>query len=337
LSRSFTLDLLLSRVSRVWQDWWFDEIPPHIYALLRILLGLLGCVTLLGVSNLSEFWDLGGFVSAEDRGLGLKAFLLAHNLGTVGGRGLFFGSFGVFAAMAAGVKTNITVPLGLFASLMDLSWNYLPHSGAYSAMLAVLFCLVWTDCGSVWSFDSWLARRQGAAPEAARYPIAPLRLIRLQVGLIYLSTGIRKLYSEHWRDGSAIHYVLSTNVYQRFPHDLPLRLEPIATLLTYIVLVWEVGFLFAVLWRPTRRLVLVLGVLLHLGMQAMIEIGPFAWVMLASYAAFLEPSTVPALPRRAWNVVTRLGRSAETAPTERSPIVAPSSAAAAVMRDGAGR
>ena len=285
--------------------WWLAEIPPHIYSLLRILFGLLGCLTLIGVWNFPAFWDLSGFVSSQDRGLGLKAFLLARDLGDVGGRVLFFASLAAFVAMTVGIYSRAAVAAALIASLMDLSWNYLPHSGAYVAVQTILFCLIWADCGSVWSLDAWLERRRGDDDEPLPYSIAPLMMIRLQVGLIYFSTGFRKLFSEHWRDGSAVHYVLNTNVYQRFPHDLPPSLDPFATLLTYLILGWELAFLFALAYRPTRRLVVILGLLLHLGMFATIEIGPFGLVMVASYVAFLEPSKLPRLPDRLASVLKR--------------------------------
>jgi hypothetical protein len=287
----------LNSILNAWQRWTFTEIPPHIYSLLRILFGVIGCITLIGVSDLATFWDLSGFVSSQDRGLGLKAFLLARDLGDIGGRVLFFASLGAFAAMALGWLSRASVAAALVASLMDLSWNYLPHSGAYVAVQTILFCLIWADCGSVWSLDAWLERRRGIANEPLPYPIAPLQMIRLQVGLIYFSTGLRKLYSEHWRDGSAVHYVLNSTIYRRFPHAVPVSLDPFLTVLTYAILIWELVFLFALAYGPTRRAVLVVGVLMHLGMFATIEIGPFGLVMLASYVAFLDPSKVPALPR----------------------------------------
>ena len=77
-------------------------------------------------------------------------------------------------------------------------------------------------------------------------------------------------------------------------------------------LVLIVGFLFALLYAPTRRLVLVLGVLLHVGMLFTMEIGPFGWVMLASYTSFIDPALVPMLPRRLVALVSnRIGTAAD--------------------------
>ena len=147
-------------------------------------------------------------------------------------RSCHFGCLASFVAMAVGFASGTAVALALAASLVQLSWNYLPLSGAHHAFQAVLFCLVWADCGAVWSVDAWLARRRDGhvgTVRPPRYPIAPLRLIRVQVALIYLSSGLWKLFNPQWRDGSAVHYVLSNNVYHRFPWGVPQWMEGLTT------------------------------------------------------------------------------------------------------------
>jgi hypothetical protein len=264
---------------------------------LRIAFGVISCLSLLGVGNLSEFWDLDGFVPT-DRGVGLKPFLALYGLGNFGGRALFFGSFTAYLCMAVGFQSPWAVALSLAASITELSWNYFPLSGAYTTNQVMLFCLIWADCGSVWSVDAWLKRRRSDESAVSPALIAPLRLLRFQVALIYLNTGLRKLFVDQWRNGTAVYYVVNNNVFRRFPFHIPAGLEWCATLLTYFTLFWEIGFIFMILYGPTRRVALIVGVLLHLGMFAVIEIGPFPWVMLASYLAFLDPETVPRLPQR---------------------------------------
>jgi hypothetical protein len=324
LSQSSLLSRAVSSVLGAWQRFWFAEIPPHIYGLLRILIGLIACATLLGLRDLPAFWSLDGIVPASDRGLGVKAFLLSHGLGTIAGRGLFFFSLASFASMALGFRTGLAVPLSLVSSLVQISWNVLPLSGAQAVVQVVLFCLIWTDCGAVWSVDAWLAAKRevdsgGQGPPLAL--IAPLRLVRFQVAMIYLSTGLWKLFSEQWRDGSALHYVLNNHLFRRYPVGLPVSLDWLATAATYGTLFWELGFAFMLLYAPTRRLALVAGVLIHIGMLATIEIGPFSWVMLATYTAFLDPWKVPTLPKELLRDVPANRRSALSSRPTTAPVV----------------
>jgi hypothetical protein len=295
-----------------WERFWFAEIPPHCYALLRILFGMLAVVSLLQVRELTLFWDVDGLVPGMQDGMGVKASLFASGLGHVVGRGLFFAILASYGCMALGLWSTMSVAVSFLALSAQVYWNHLPLTGAHSVIQAIVLCLVFADCGAVWSLDSWLARRRGANDGvlgAVTYPIAPLRLIRVQIALIYLSSGLWKLFNEQWRDGSAVHYVLNNNVYQRFRLQVPPGLDWLTTLLTYGVLFWEISFGLMILYRPTRRIAIIVGVMMHLGMLTMIEIGPFGWVMLASYVSFLEPERVPSLPARFRHMFVRPSRS----------------------------
>jgi Vitamin K-dependent gamma-carboxylase len=283
-----------------WERFWFAHIPPHIYALLRIAFGLVGCWTLFGLRDLSTFWFLDGLVPMDVGAATLKQYFVVHGLGHAAGLVLYVSTAASFVAMTIGLQTRVAVTAALFASLMQVTWNYLPLSGADAAMRVFLFCLVWADSGSVWSVDAWLAaRRNIAAPSAPeRSSIAPLRLLRFQVALIYLNAGIWKIFNPYWRNGSAVHYVVQSNVYRRLPHGMPLAFDHVVSLLTYGTLAWELSFAFLLLFARTRRIALVGGILIHLGMLLTIEVGPFHFVMLASYLAFLEPDAVPQLSYR---------------------------------------
>jgi hypothetical protein len=46
------------------------------------------------------------------------------------------------------------------------------------------------------------------------------------------------------------------------------------------------------LHRWTRRAALTLGVLMHVGMWATLDLGTFSFVMLASYIAFIPPERI---------------------------------------------
>jgi hypothetical protein len=290
-----------------WERFWFATIPPHIYALLRIAFGVVGCVTLFGLRDLPTFWFLDGLVPLDVGAVALKQYLIVHGWTHAAGTVLYVSTVLSFLAMTVGVQTHVAVPAALFTSLMQVAWNYLPLSGADAAMRVFLFCLVWSDCGSVWSVDAWLARRHAdalasAAPSSS---VAPLRLIRFQVALIYFNAGIWKLFNPHWRDGTAVHYVVQSNVYRRLPHGVPLAFDQLVSLLTYATLAWELTFALLLLSSRTRKVALIAGILIHLGMWSTIEIGPFHFVMLASYVAFLEPSLVSRLPARFTSVLGR--------------------------------
>ena len=276
-----------------WREFWFAPISPHIYAVLRIGLGLSGIVVLLTRADVAAFWDPAGFVPPGGTLGALKDWLREHNLGWWGGLALFTGSLGIFAAMTFGLFARVTVPLAFVAALTQTRWNHLPLTGADEVLRSLLFCLMWTDTGRVWSVDAWWRRTRGIDPgPSTPASIAPLRLIRFQVALVYLSAALFKMDSVVWRNGTAVYYVLNSNVHQRIPYFVPAHLEWLTTSATYLTLIWELAFVPLVLVRRTRTLALALGVCIHLGMLVFMEVGPFHLVMLASYPAFLAPATI---------------------------------------------
>jgi hypothetical protein len=299
-----------ARAAEAWRRLWFTQVPPHIYAALRIALGLSGLAILLTRSDISAFWDPAGFVPWDvGPASAVKRWLVANDFGWIAGRLLYAGSAVVLVAMTLGLWTRMTVPLSFLAALVQQAWNPLPMTGADGALRAFLFCLMWTDSGAVWSVDASRTGRDSldAAPPLRLLSIAPLRLMRFQLALIYLSAGLYKIDSVIWRNGSAVYYVLNSNVHQRVGYFVPPEFEVVTTLATYLTLLWELGFTILILFKSTRRWALMLGVGIHLGMFTFMEVGPFHLVMLASYVAFLDPARVGRLAgplRRAYRSVS---------------------------------
>jgi hypothetical protein len=271
-----------------WMRFWFREVPPHVFALMRILFGLLGCAMVLALSDVDAYWLPGGLVTGEALGLEERLHI---GWGQLAGRLLFAGTLLAFVATTVGFRSRLTVALAFVATVLHATWNSLPLSAAHEVHRSVLFALMWADCGAVWSVDAWLAgRRTRAAPGFdAVQPQWPLRIIQFQIALIYLNSGLWKLSSPLWRHGETLHYVLNSNVFRRYPAGLPASLVPAAMVMTYVVLAWELAFAPMMLFRFTRRVALATGVVLHLGMWTVLELGPFSHVMLASYCAFLDP------------------------------------------------
>lgn len=273
---------------RQWQPFWFAEVAPHPFALLRILFGLLGLIGLLGLTPVFSFWTPAGIVPVSGTAAEMKAWLVSRDLASAAGLMFFSGLIISFVGMLLGYFTRLTVAACFLGSLIQTRWNPLPLSAGNQVMIAVLFCLVWAETGAVWSVD---ALRHRGSTRPSTQAIWPLRLIQIQIALVYLSSGLWKLlFSSVWRDGSALQFVLQQNVFTRLPAPLSPTLDPLLTIASYVILVWELAFAPMLLRPWSRRLALASGVILHLGMWVTLEVGLFSWIMIASYTAFLEPS-----------------------------------------------
>jgi hypothetical protein len=144
----------------------------------------------------------------------------------------------------------------------------------------LLFFLVVSPCGTVWSLDRCL-KRDTKGPIFI-YPWV-LRLVFLQMVVIYFVNGVYKVFGEQWREGISLYYVLANPAmsrvsYAQFPLP-PILLQ----VLSWTVLVWELLFPLLVALRWTRAPALILGVLFHLGIWASLELGFFSAYMLTMY------------------------------------------------------
>jgi hypothetical protein len=270
-----------------WDEYWFDEIPPHSMALLRIVFGAMALAGLVGLTPVDMFWSLDGLTPLPGNPEGARSWLIDRGLADWAGRAYFAGSVIAAIAMTVGFRSDLAVVATFVGLWGQIHWNRLPLSSAHQVVLVVLFCLLWTDTGRVWSLDA--RRRAALGGDPGDVPVWPLRLIRCQVSLIYLGSALWKLLSPAWRDGSAVYWALNLNTFHRFPWPIPIAAEPYVAFLTWGTLLFELSFPVLVWFRATRLPTLALGIAMHLGLWLALELGPFSWVMMASYIAFLDP------------------------------------------------
>lgn len=281
----------MTRLLDWWRRFWFADVPPHVYALLRIAVGVAGCVTMIGLGDVPMLLAIDGLAPAPGGGLGVRAALQEAGLGTAAGWGLFAANAVAFACLLVGWRTGAASVLAFIASTILIWWNPWPLSAGQHLLHMLTLYLLFADSGAVWSLDARRARRRGTAL-SARLSVWPLRLLQAQVCLMYVSAALWKLLDPTWRDGSALHYALNFNAFQRFPGEVPAALDPLLVAMTWLTLAWEAAFLPAMITRATRHAVVILGAVLHLGMWGLLEIGPFSLTVLAAYTAFLEPDWV---------------------------------------------
>jgi hypothetical protein len=155
-----------------------------------------------------------------------------------------------------------------------------------------LFYLMLSPCGAVWSVDRLRQRRPGPV---FNYPW-PLRLLFIQMVMIYFFNGLYKLLGQDWREGESLYYVLCDLVLSRFSYEqLPLTFFW-TKILTWTVLVWELGFPLFVAIPYVRTAALCCGVAFHLGIWLSLEIGGFVPYMLVLYLPLLPWESAFGLP-----------------------------------------
>jgi hypothetical protein len=179
----------------------------------------------------------------------------------------------------------------LSLSFDNLNW-YINNAGDQVRGLA-LFYLMLSPCGAAWSVDRWLARRRGqpSTGPVYVYPWA-LRLLFVQMVLIYFCNGMYKVFGPDWQKGESLYHVWCDLVLTRFSYaQLPAPFW-LTRLMSWAVLAWELTFPVLVLLKWTRPVALLFGVAFHLGIFATLELGGFGPYMIALY--------LPLLPWDCW-------------------------------------
>lgn len=298
-----TFDRLLGRAM-------LDEEEPEALGLLRIAL-----VTVMTASLLTHLGAVSDYFSSHALIGGEAAREAFHSRWS-----LFFWitePWAVRSVFAVGVVAHLLWLVGLYTRAASvIAWLVWISMVGRQPLLyalpdqlhtALATILVLVPAGRGLSLDArWRGKRRPV-------PVWCRRAIQLQIATVYVATGALKTGSTWHDEGTALYYTLANPYNRHFVMDRTLALlQPwVLRPMTWAVLVWEVGFggflllhwLREMLGRPRRfpdlrKPFLGFGVLMHLGIQAMLYVAWFTPLMIAAYAAFLTPEEVTRLLAR---------------------------------------
>ncbi len=108
---------------------------------------------------------------------------------------------------------------------------------------------------------------------------------RLQLLLVYAVAAAHKFTGTAWPDGTAVLMVAHDPA---FHLGWLIHAPVVCTALTWGALAFMALFPFAVWWRPTRRLFLVLGLLFHLSTALFMDIPQMGFAFVACYALWVD-------------------------------------------------
>ena len=227
-----------------------------------------------------------------------------------------------------GFCTRFTSALVWFGSLTYIHRTQTILFGVDTMMTILLFYLMFSPCGAVYSMDrmirqwwvkakpgvvQWwygLLRRElpGEIAPAEPVPDVPtasvaanvaLRLLQIHVCIIYLFSGLSKLLGHAWWNGSAIWSTLGNYEFApmqfefylkflRFLGSHQLLYEGFMNIGGLFTLTFEIGYAFLI-WRPRLRWAfLAAAVILHGGIGLFMGLKTFSLIMLVMNMAFLR-------------------------------------------------
>lgn len=274
-------------------DFFFRKEVPYGLAIVRILMPI---AVLWGVVErwpwLRELYTLDGAPAPLFDNYGYPGYLpilpvsIAVPIYTVMMLAMFCGIVGWRSRLSFAICT----PLYMYFQMLDSNSTATKYTVIATHMMMLL---AFSDCGAVWSVDSWLKRRKLGSftadeLDSMRSPIWIARLFQLLLGIIYFGAALTKMHTPTFFSGDQLMYWMMT--YINNSHTLGDWLTQYPVLLVvfaYVTIVWEVVFLFTV-WRNWSRLpALLIGMLFHIMTIFTLGLYLFPAIMCASYLCFL--------------------------------------------------
>jgi hypothetical protein len=286
---------------RAWNAFFFTPTSARPLGAIRIGFGLLAMANLAFSAVDLTYWytDAGLLRGDEARVVAgpLQFSPLSYLQDPTSARVAF-----AFTATAAffltiGLRTRLMSILFYLGMLSINNRNLVSASGADVLVMTFTFNLMLCPCGAAYSVDAWLkSRRRGTLAEPLIVPWG-LRLIQIQISLVYACAGILKTGGNTWMNGSALHYVLGNSEVTRFDFTFLTQYPILINVMTFSAVAMELSLAFLIWFRSARPYVLWLGLMLHTGILVTINIPIFGELMWVGYLAFLTPPEFDALLR----------------------------------------
>jgi hypothetical protein len=217
----------------------------------------------------------------------------------------------IYLLFTIGYRTKLMHALSAMLLVGINSRNIAVENGGYVVLVLLTIWTVFLPLGRRFSVDallaSWRERREGTAaalndrssPKLDERPVVSLAFLALllQWAVIYFFNVVQKTGSE-WRDGSAVHYFFQQD---RMVTAFGVAIRDHVPLwgikaLTYGALAIEASVAVLLLspFAPhrLRMIAWLLVCALHLGIAAVLDLGPFSYAMIAAFFAFV--------PRQFW-------------------------------------
>jgi hypothetical protein len=264
----------MNRAWSAWERFWFEPRSVAPLVLVRMAFGLL--VFLWALSALPDATALfgpGGVLADSPHAAGGWSVLDLWN-SDVAAIGVLVLLAVAGLCLVAGVQTRLAAAV-VFVAFVSLSKRdpFAGNSGDGLIRVLALYLMLAPSAGGLRGVP-W------------RAPWA-LRLIQVQISLLYLATVWAKLRGSTWPDGTAVGYAFRLEDLTRFPlPDLGQWLA-LTNALTWGALAIELSVGVLVWNRRLRPWVLLAGVCLHLGIEYRLRVGFFSWAVLVGYLAFL--------------------------------------------------
>ena len=220
----------------------------------------------------------------------LEPYYLLHGISLFVASTLLF--FGAFTRLAA-IGTAAT--LVSFYYYLGYAKGIEPYTHHHTYVLAVTAVLLaCSPCGKSYSWDRWRAlkkaQRIGEPPPAETGPQWALRLMVLQVSLIYFWSGFDKCNPAFLSGERMEHYAMYLYIGSDYPKSA--WFHPAMVGLAWSTVFLEFALAFGLWWKRTHKVLIPFGMMFHAILYVLLPVGTYSLNMWLLYLAVLDPDEV---------------------------------------------
>jgi hypothetical protein len=307
-----------TRLTAGWTQFWFEPEETSTLGLFRIAYGLLITFwTLSLLPDLFAFYSNDGILpNYPQQGLGSWS-VLRLSTSTPLLIAVFVVLLAGAVALTIGFRSRIAAVVVWVGVLSFAHRNPLIGNSGDELVGNVALFLTLAPSGTALSLDRWRGVGRDRFWEFPKRAPWALRLVQIQLSIVYLSAVWDKVQGELWRNGTAVSYALRIADVGRMPtpgfitHSVVL-----SELMTFGAMAMETSLGILVWNRVARPYVLSLGVIMHLGIDVSMLVGFFSFIMIVCYLSFVPAETASkrVIQARDWYLRRRATRSNSNKP-----------------------
>lgn len=275
-----------------WERFWFQPEPTSTVAVVRIAYGLLVLAWATTLSfDAAIFFSPAGILPQRPRPVGTWSVL--DLVGSDAAVALLIALL-IWAAacVVVGFHTRLAAVVVFVAMVSLHRRNPYVFQAGDNLLRSFSFYFMFVPAGAALSVDRWRKARERFWEFPAR-PAWGLRLIQVQLSVLYLFSSWEKVRGTTWNDGTAVSFALRIDELARL--ELPAFLTEsllVSNVMTFGTLAIEAALVLLVWNRRARPWVLAAGLVLHLFIEVTMRVGFFSLAIFLYYLAFVPADTM---------------------------------------------
>lgn len=284
---------MIKRLWIAWDHFWFGPQNLIGLAFMRVVLcGTMFYMYIIRLGNLSYYSDSNWVPRA-------KAFAAFSELYQPSFLWCFWPDswMGVMHVLLVALLGLLTLGIGgrwlMWAAwILDMGFiqrNYSVNFGADIIASLLLFYMCFTESCERLSILN-IFRDKRSLSKSDILSSLMIRMMQVQISVLYAYTGWEKLKGASWWDGTALWSVMANPQMTTMNYDFLRHIPWIMPIMGYATILFETYFPVMIVWNKTRTFWLIAGVFFHCGIGLFMGLGNFALVMLSTYFLFIDPS-----------------------------------------------